>query len=124
MTPKYFGDRDPRWHGSDCELHYPGTADGFPIRTPRGAAAPPVKDHEYGRIPIVADFRIAVFNTWEPESLAKYQELLDRIVNGQFQLCRRTEPAFVAEKQGWTWFVEWVQPYGSMGEAPSRRPYR
>lgn len=113
---KYFGDTSPLWHGDSAQLIYPGTQDGHPIRIPHGTNIPPLKEHEFKKLPVVYDFKTAVFNSWDPESFKVYQDLIDRIGNGQFGLVRRKEREAEGPngEKGWLFYIEWAQPYGSL----------
>ena len=113
---KYYGDTNPLWHGDSAQLIYPGTQDGYPLRVPHGMHVPPLKEHEYRQLPVQYDFKIAIFNSWDPEAFQRYQEVVDRIGNGQFRLVRRFEREAEGPKgeKGWLFYIEWAQPYGAL----------
>ena len=110
---KFFGEQDTRVHGGP--LYWPGTADGFPVRGRAGDLLP----HEYSDIPLVMDYRAERFRLWEPAELKKFLQVMDRIVNGWYRQCRRTDN-WDEEHQGLVVWLEWVQIYGEIpdGKAP------
>jgi len=93
------------------QLHYPGNESGHPVRLPPGSALPLLRDKEWQRLQTEWDVKCEAFFTWEPQSLARYTQVLDRIANQQFYLIQRTKPEYDEEHQGWRIWVEWKQPY-------------
>jgi len=109
---KYFKDRG----GSNSEhgghLHWPGTEDGFPFR---GAVSPDLRDEEYANIALALDYHSDSFRLWEPEQKMKFDDVMDRIVNGWYQQHKRID-RWSDQHCGLVVWLEWVQIYG---EAPS-----
>lgn len=121
-TNKYSGDQDPRWHDPQYRYVYPGTSEGYPFRVPHGDSPPLPKDNEYRNTQVQFDFRCGIFHTWDNESFGRYQELCDRIINGQFRLIQRLNQESKSDdgRPGWTFYIEWAQPYGTV--APKQQP--
>lgn len=114
---KYNGDRDPRWHGFTNQLVWPGNRDGYPLRLPRGATPPILKQHEYDRLPTEYDYKSAIFRSWMPEEFMAYQQVCDRCFNGLFRCIRRFEQQAVdpeTRQPGWLFYIEWAQPYATL----------
>jgi hypothetical protein len=105
-SPKYYGEQDPAVHGGPR---------GYPLRLDRGrVSVPSVRQGQYEQARVVLDFKAAEFRTWEPESLAAYMKIMDRIANRQFFL-RHQDRRYDDESRGYRFWVEWLQPY----ETPS-----
>ena len=116
MAGKYYGTQDPDLYGG--QLHYPGTPDGFPVR--HDGPVPPLRPYDIGRIRRVRDFKCEMFRTWEPDSLARYADLMDRIVNGQYQLLGQRKYIQDADGRGWQIWVEYAHVYGELRDNHAR----
>jgi hypothetical protein len=116
---KYIGDRDPRWYGFDVNLVWPGNKDNYPLRLPRGAVAPILRQQEYDNLPVHFDYKSGVFRSWIPEEFKTYQEICDRCFNRLWCCIRRFEQVATdpdTKQQGWLFYIEWVQPYATLSQ--------
>jgi hypothetical protein len=112
---KYF--RDQGGSGTDHrgQLLWPGTADGFPVRT--DGPIPDLRQAEYEDLPLALDFHSGEFCLWKPEDKARFDAVMDRIVNGWFMQHRRIDKE---SPDGLKVHLEWVQIYGetATGKSP------
>ena len=119
--------------GSRGRLHW-GRADldGAPFR----GNAPPIGPEEEleSRLTRVHDARNRIFDTSDPKENADYMQVVDRIVNGWYQLVHRKHRHVLVkykDKDGMKVvkmkvlvYVEWLEPYMEDGKPHlSQRPY-
>lgn len=93
-------------------LHWPGTPDGFPVRTPDKTAVPPqLRGDEAFAINHVIDFHCQLFDLAKPQDHQAFQSVMDRVANGWYHVSRRTDrwPDNSVAPQVW---LEWYQIYG------------
>ena len=105
-TSKYHHDRGGNGRS---RLHWPGTIDGIPFR---GANAPDLKDKEIDNIKLEADFKSQLFELWDPEQKAQFDEVNDRALAGWYRILRRFEH-WDDERKHYRVWVEWCQLYGA-----------
>lgn len=115
MTPKYQGEQDPAVHGG--QVHWPGGPKGYPVRTRGGV--PITREQQYQQLQVTCDFKAKAFCTWDPESLAEYQSVMDRCANKLFQL-RKQLQEYDPQAGGWRFWVEWLQLYETEPIYPRR----
>lgn len=117
---KYFRDRGGAGSEHRGQLLWPGTADGYPVRTD-GASAPDLKQAEYDNLPLGLDFHSGDFQLWEPESKERFDAIMDRIVNGWYMRHVRIDKE---TPEGLKVHLEWVQIYGEnvTGKSPGAQP--
>jgi hypothetical protein len=107
---KYFGDLGGPAHGND-RLHWPGTADGYPVR---GNSLPPdLKKEELDSIDLQLDFKSKMFELWDPVQKAEFDDVNDKIVNGWYLQQRRNDNWDDEHKHFRVW-LEWAQVYGML----------
>lgn len=107
---KYFGDLGGPAHGND-RLHWPGTADGYPVR---GNSLPPdLKKDELDSIDLQLDFKSKMFELWDPAQKAEFDDVNDKIVNGWYLQQRRNDNWDDEHKHFRVW-LEWAQVYGML----------
>jgi hypothetical protein len=107
---KYFGDLGGPAHGND-RLHWPGTADGYPVR---GNSLPPdLKKEELDSIDLQLDFKSKMFELWDPAQKAEFDDVNDKIVNGWYLQQRRNDNWDDEHKHFRVW-LEWAQVYGML----------
>jgi hypothetical protein len=112
---KFFADRGGVDSNHDGNLVWPGTADGFPFR----GQAPDFRQDEYQDIPLALDYHSQAFKLYEPEEKAKFDDIMDRIVNGWYMQHKRVD-RWSDEHCGMIVWLEWVQIYGEA--ATSKHP--
>jgi len=66
---------------------------------------------EFANIPLALDYKSDAFHLWIPEEKARYDSIMDRVVNGWFMQHRRFEK-WIDEQCGLYVWLEWVQIYG------------
>lgn len=103
---KFFQDRGGDDHGGP--LHWPGTPEGFPFR---GQQIPQLQGDEAYNIPLALDYKSDLFKLWEPEDKARFDQVMDRIVNGWYMQHRRKDIEVDGQILPAVW-LEWVQIYG------------
>jgi hypothetical protein len=107
---KYFNERGGAAHGND-RLHWPGTMDGFPVR---GDALPPdLKKEELENLDIRLDFKSKMFELWEADQKAEFDDVNDKIINGWYLQQRRNDNWDDEHKHFRVW-LEWAQVYGML----------
>lgn len=100
-----------KYYGSDPgQNQWPGTVDGFPVRDP---SAPLLKQHEYDKLVTQFNFHSEEFQTWVPDKMSRYNQVMDAIANGYWRLIRRLE-AYDQEHGGWRFWVEYAEVFGAM----------
>lgn len=107
---KFFADRGGADHGGD--LSWPGTADGFPVRGP----VPNLKQEEYQDIPLALDFKSERFCLWVPEEKARFEIIMDRVINGWYMQHKRVD-RWSDDHCGMVVWLEWAQIYGETAAA-------
>lgn len=116
---KYFGEGGGQdsTHGGD--LHWPGTAAGFPFR---GSNVPTLTTEETEDIPLAFDFHCETFELWKEDETKKYRQIRDRAANSWYQLVH-IERLYDEEHKGWRVYLEWNQIYGELpkGKTPNYR---
>jgi hypothetical protein len=100
---KYLGSQNPDLYGAS--LTWPG-AHNLPVL---GQFDRLLKQDEVDDAEIVGDFHARKFDTWDADSVRLYEQIMDRVVNGQFLVRRRTPEQWVPEHGGWSFWMEWVQ---------------
>jgi hypothetical protein len=116
---KYFGERGGNDSEHGGQLHWPGTAGGFPFR---GNQVPTLTTEETEEIPLAFDFHCKVFELWKEDELREYTQIRDRITNGWYQSVH-IERLFDEERANWRVYLEWNQIYGELprGKSPNYR---
>lgn len=94
-------------------LSWPGTLDGFPCKGPMPKA---MKQEEYEDIPLTFDAKVAILQL--PKDIEKYQEVIDRVANGWYQL--RHEKIDKNEDGTYQVFLQWIEVFGL--PAPPKDP--
>ncbi len=110
-TRKYFGDTNGDYP-SDQQLYWPGTADGFPVLVQKNQAIN-LKQEELDNIDYRLDFKSKMFELWEPQQKAEFDDINDRIVNNLYSL-RRREDHWDNEHKHYRVWMEWCQVYGTL----------
>lgn len=113
-TRKYLNSQNEGLYGD--QLTWPGVYN-LPIL---GHHDRLMKQEEVDEAEVVSDFRAAKFDTWDDASMARYVEVMDRVMNGLFIVRRRTPEQWVPEHGGWSFWMEWVQLH-VLPPAPSNR---
>ncbi len=103
---KFFADRSD---GRGSEIHWPGTADGFPFRGP----VPDLKDTEFTETPLAMDYHSQRFCLWDAAEHAAFNEVMERIVNGLYMQHKRMD-RWSDTHGGMLVWLEWVQIYGEL----------
>ena len=107
---KYYSDHGGPSHGND-RLHWPGTMDGYPVR---GQGLPPdLKKEELENLDLQLDFKSKMFELWDPQQKAEFDDVNDKIVNGWYLLQRRNDNWDETNKHFRVW-LEWAQVYGML----------
>ena len=97
-------------HGG--KLHWPGTQDGYPFR---GDQVPHLKADEINNISLALDYKSEMFELWDPIAKTRFDEVMERIVNGWYMQHKRRDIEVEGQLLPAVW-LEWVQVYG---ETPS-----
>lgn len=107
---KYHGEVGGPQHGND-RLQWPGTMEGFPVV---GAESRPnLKQEEVENLDVRLDFKSKMFELWNPEQKAEFDDINDKIVNGWYLLQRRNDQWDDQSKHYRVW-LEWCQVYGML----------
>jgi hypothetical protein len=104
---KYYGEQGG-FNGAD-KLHWPGTLDGYPVKS-RGLP-PDLKKEETENLELQLDFKSRMFELWDPEQKANFDDINDKIINGWYLQQRRTDN-WDEEKKHFRVWLEWAQVYG------------
>lgn len=107
---KYFREQGGSVHGG--QLHWPGTADGYPFRGP----VPDLRQQEYLDVPLALDYHSSIFHLWLPDEKEQFDAIMDRIVNGWYMQHKR-EDRWSEQHDGMIVWLEWVQIYGESPNA-------
>jgi hypothetical protein len=105
---KFFRDRGGPNSPHGGYLQWPGTVDGFPVRS-NSPLAPDLKQSEFDELPLSFTYKSEKFELWRPEQKAHFDEIMDRIVNGWYLKYNRND---TTSTEGVTVWLEWVQIYG------------
>ena len=110
---KFFADRGGPESQHAGTLHWPGTADGFPVR----GAAGDLRQQEFEDIPLSLDYKSREFQLWKPDEKDEFDAVMDRIVNGWYMQHKREDYRVTEGRIVW---LEWVQIYGEVpdGKTP------
>lgn len=111
-TRKYYGEHGGPQHG-DARLHWPGTVEGFPFVGNPGD----LRQQEVEDIDLQYDFKSCMFELWDPQQKADFDEINDKIVNGWYRILKRTDH-WDDEKKHFRVWLEWFQIYGMI---PSKK---
>jgi hypothetical protein len=107
---KYHGEVGGPQHGNE-RLQWPGTMEGFPVV---GAESRPnLKQEETENLDVRLDFKSKMFELWNPEQKAEFDDINDKIVNGWYMLQRRSDQWDDQNKHYRVW-LEWCQVYGML----------
>lgn len=110
---KFFGDRGGPEHG-DTRLNWPGTLDGFPVRS---NTVPNLKQDELEDLPLQMDYKSEMFELWDPAQKTRYDKIKDYIQSGLYlQIERRVMER--PDKHHIQIWLEWAQVYGVVPDAP------
>lgn len=110
---KYNGEQDPRYGG---QMHYPGNLQGVPYR---GDAAPILSPEAMQQLQTFGDFQVGLFDLMDPDHLANYIWVMDRVYNRRFKvifLQRYWNP----ESGKVLIYVEWCQIYSHEAKSGGR----
>jgi hypothetical protein len=114
---KFFNERggaDSEHHG---QLHWPGTASGFPYRGQPGQLPPMLRGAEYeDRVQHVTEFKSRQFSLWEPEDKKDFDSVMDRITAGWYYKINRID-RWSETYCGLIVWLEWLQIYGESVDA-------
>ena len=106
---KYHGELGGQQHAGGM-LHWPGTLDGFPVFSESGSGLN-LKQEEVENLETQMMFRSRMFDMWEPEQKAEFDNINDKIVNGWYRLLKRSDHWDDDKKHFRVW-MEWGQVYG------------
>lgn len=95
-------------------LHWPGTMDGFPVRSP---VAPATTQKEFEDIPLVYDAKGKFLEL--PAQMAEYLDIIDKAANGWYQLRHEKFLGWDAEKKIQYMFIQWLEIYGEPAASKS-----
>lgn len=107
---KYFGEVNGTQHG-DARLHWPGTLDGFPVKSAGSALPPDLKKEELENLDLQLDFKSRMFELWDPKQKEEFDDVNDKIINGWYLQQRRSDQ-WDEEKKHYRVWLEWAQVYG------------
>lgn len=108
-TRKYFQEVAGGQHGNH-RLYWPGTPEGFPVIAPPGTA-PNLKDGELENIDFRLDFKSRMFELWDEQQKAEFDDINDKMVNGWYMAQKRSDHWDEEHKHYRVW-LEWCQVYG------------
>lgn len=108
-TRKYFGEINGTQHGQHT-LQWPGTPDGFPVLSNNGNI-PNLKQEEIDEIDYRLDFKSKMFELWDVDQKAEFDDINDKILNKWYALQRRSDH-WDDEKKHFRVWLEWGQIYG------------
>ena len=108
---KYADETAVENHGGT--LHWPGTPEGFPVRSTGGSMALLRADEAQERIVHVIDFHSRLFRLFDPGDKALFDKVMDRIVNGWYIQLRRVD-RWSDDPGGLIVWLEWGQVYGQI----------
>ena len=105
---KYHGELGGQQHGQD-RLNWPGTLEGFPVVGSGNQTN--LKQDELENIDLRYDFKSHMFELWDAQQKAEFDDINDKIVNGWYRLLKRSEN-WDDEKKHFRVWLEWAQVYG------------
>ena len=108
-TRKYFGEVSGGQHGNH-RLQWPGTPDGFPVLGSSGSAVN-LKQEELDNIDYRLDFKSKMFELWDEQQKAEFDDINDKILNQWYGLQHRADH-WDEEKKHYRVWLEWCQIYG------------
>lgn len=94
-------------------LFWPGTVDGFPVRSNQ---APHLRQHELESLPLSLNFRSRMFRLWEPTDKRAFDQVMNCIINTWYREHKRYD-TWVPEQQAYLVWLEWIQIYGEIPDA-------
>lgn len=109
-TRKYHGEISGNHAG---RLQWPGTPEGFPVLVNSLQNSAGFKREELENIEYRLDFKSKMFELWDPEQKAEFDEINDRIINEWYSLKHRSDKWDEEHKHFRVW-LEWCQIYGVM----------
>lgn len=117
---KYFRESGGPQSGHGGHLLWPGTVDGFPVRSD-SPLPPDLRQGEFEQLQLVLDFKSREFRLWLPEEKTAFDDVMDRIVNSWYMQKNRRDRD---TPEGLAVWLEWVQIYGETptGKTPPGVP--
>lgn len=109
---KYHSEHGGSQHGGS--LFWPGTLDGFPVLNRTGGQLD-LKQEEVEALETQMNFQSRMFELWDPEQKALFDDISDKIINGWFRLLKRSDH-WDEEKKHFRIWLEWGQIYGMTPE--------
>jgi len=106
---KYHGEHGGLQHGESM-LQWPGTIDGFPILSDPSTQFN-LKQEEVENLDTQMAFKSRLFELWDPQQKAEFDDISDKIINGWYRLLKRSEHWDDEQKHFRIW-MEWGQVYG------------
>ncbi len=94
------------------------TEDGYPIR---GDTAQLLKKDELDELTLGFDAHVQVFATDSPDDMRAYQNIMDRVANGQFVRLSPDREEFIAARGAWLILCRWAEVKGEIPPYLSRR---
>lgn len=92
-------------------LFWPGTPEGFPFVNKAGGNIPDLKQDELDSAELELIFRSRLFELWDAEQKAEFDDINGKITNGWYMLQRRSDH-WDDEKKHFRVWLEWCQVYG------------
>ena len=87
------------------------TEDGFPLRNGRRAL---LKREEVEDLPVSFDAHCKVFDLSNPEHLAEYEAVLDKVANGLWVRLAPDKEMEAQDKKGWLVLCRWAEVKGEI----------
>lgn len=112
MSIKKYQNEQSNTQHDGALLYWPGTTDGFPIKSD-GGVVPDLKKEETDNIDLQFDFKSQMFELWDSTQKREFDEINDRIVNGWYVMHKRVEHWDEDKKHLRVW-LEWSQVYGML----------
>lgn len=107
-TRKYYSETSGPQHNG-AQLQWPGTPEGFPVI---GTGIPSdLKKEELANIDHQFDFKSKMFELWDPQQKAEFDDINDKIVNNWYSQVHRSDH-WDDEKKHFRVWLEWCQIYG------------
>lgn len=97
-------------------LLWPGTPEGFPVRSGRGGAKPLLKDSEYENIPLRLDYDCGWFDLDKEDDLKRFRVVMDHLTSGVWLRVKRTDVPTATG--GLRVFLEWAYVSGETKGLP------
>jgi hypothetical protein len=88
------------------------TPDGYPIR--QSGPAGDLRNDELDEIELSVDVRVEVLKTNNPEELAKYITILDKISNGLFCRVDKDRVEFLPDEKAWIIMIQYGEIKGDV----------